>query len=183
MALLENKMRNRIKLSIEELNQWLNYDPNNGEITWGNTPTSGRGFTKRIPGTVAGTLSKQGYMFVMIKGVNYSWHRLAWALTYKQWPKYTIDHIDKNKQNNRLENLRDVPQTLQQRNRANLNINNTTGYPGVVLRKDTGKYQAFIDVNYKRITIGCFNTAEEASAARKTYIITNHLGYEHRAIQ
>jgi hypothetical protein len=176
-------MRIRTKLSIEELSQWLSYNPNNGEITWNRPPSSGKGSAKRISGKIAGRLATNGYMTVMICGVNYDWHRLAWALTYGQWPKHTIDHIDKNKRNNRITNLRDVTQELQQRNRADLNINNTTGYAGVRFRKDTNKFSAFVMLNYKHVTIGCYNTAEEASAARKNYILINNLGYEHRAAQ
>lgn len=122
-------------------------------------------------------------MSVMIMGVNYYWHKLAWALTYGNWPEHTIDHIDKNKLNNRITNLRDVTQEFQQRNRADINVNNTTGYAGVHFRKDTKKYAASIMVNYRQITIGSFDTAEEASAARKNYIMTNNLGYEYRAAQ
>jgi hypothetical protein len=94
------------------------------------------------------------YKKFVIKG-----HRLAWYLHYGQLPKNHIDHIDGDRLNNRISNLRDV---TQQQN----NWNNTAA-KGYSLYKKTSKYKARILINGNDIHLGYFNTEQEA---RKAYL-------------
>ena len=75
-----------------------------------------------------------------------------------------VDHINRNKLDNRKENLRIVSQLINSRN-CSLSKNNTSGLNGVSLM-DSGKWRAYINLNYKQKHLGCFNTKEEACAKR-----------------
>lgn len=77
-----------------------------------------------------------------------------------------IDHINRNRLDNRRVNLRFVTQHVNCMNH-NLSSANTSGYTGVKLRKDTKRWSASIMVNYKSIALGCYGTKEEAIEARR----------------
>jgi len=80
------------------------------------------------------------------------------------YPASKIDHINGNRSDNRRSNLRLCSHRENLRNRGATKAN-TTGYKGVHLRKDTGKFQAHIKANGKRKSLGCFQTAKEAAQA------------------
>ena len=86
--------------------------------------------------------------------------------------KPCVDHIDNNKTNNKLENLRFATNQENNRNKK-IAKNNTTGVKGVTTNKSTGKYIAHIKTNSKLIHIGTFKTLEEARDARKEYANIN----------
>lgn len=104
-----------------------------------------------------------GYGQVKMDGKPYFTHRLIWLLAYGEWPEF-IDHINRNKLDNRLENLRAVTRTENQHNHG-LRKNNTSGYIGVYFHKQANKYEAQIILNGKRIYLGLYATAEEAFTA------------------
>ena len=80
----------------------LNYDPDTGDFTW-KVSTSNR---VRV-GQVAGTLRHDGYIRIKVNGKLYLAHRLAWFFVYGVWPVEFLDHIDQDKSNNRINNLRE----------------------------------------------------------------------------
>ena len=86
-----------------------------------------------------------------------------------------IDHIDGNKQNNNIDNLRWVSISENLRNQKKA-INKTSIYKGVYYRKDKKKWKSSIEVNKIRKDFGYFNTEKEASDIRDKYIIDNNLG-------
>lgn len=81
------------------------YDPDTGLLHWLSEP--------RKP---VGPTPSRYYVTVAYKGSSYKAHRLAWLLTFGEWPKDEIDHIDGDRSNNRLGNLRDVPHRVNQMN-------------------------------------------------------------------
>lgn len=83
-------------------------------------------------------------------------HRLAWYLYYGELPKNKIDHIDMNKKNNKIDNLRDV---THQQNCWNQKVK------GYYWHKSNKKYMARITINCKEKFLGYFNTEEEAHNA------------------
>jgi uncharacterized protein involved in copper resistance len=80
-------------------------------------------------------------------------------------PDAVIDHINGDRGDNRIENLRDVSIANNLSNQKRPNAGGASGLLGVHLRKDNGKYSAYIKFNRKRTCLGSFNTAEEAGRA------------------
>ncbi len=123
-----------------------------------------KSFHKRYIGWTAGAVNGRGYMLVRIGSKKYSVHRLAWIISTGSNP-IEIDHINHDKKDNRLVNLREVNRTTQMKNRKK-NSNNTTGSNGVGI--GNGGYIAYTSVNGERFHIGTFDTKEEAVAARQS---------------
>jgi len=83
-----------------------------------------------------GSLDKDGYLIIKIKGLQWKAHRLAWAKYYGQSPKYNIDHINGIKTDNRICNLRDAPQQINVDN-TKKNPNKNTNSIGIYMDKKT----------------------------------------------
>jgi len=90
-------------------------------------------------------------------------HRLAWALHNGEWPSKQIDHIDGDRANNRISNLREATQSQQIMN-SKLRSDNTSGIKGVQQRKYG--WTAYIAVDGKSTYLGHFDTKAKAIAAR-----------------
>lgn len=106
-------------------------------------------------------LNSQGYAHSRINGVLKRLH-----LYLLDFPNRTVDHINRNKLDNRKANLRLCEQRENTRNLSKKK-NNTSGFPGVNLIKKSGKWKARIMVDRKGIHIGHYDTFEEAVEARK----------------
>ena len=121
------------------------------------------------------SLDKDGYrklaLFQNKKYTHFRVHRLV-ALMWLPNPlnKPVIDHIDGNKQNNNVNNLRWATFQENQFNK-NLNSNSTSGVKGITFRKSSNKWEASIMLNGKNIYIGKYTNLEEAKQARKTKAI------------
>ena len=149
------------ELTAEKLRELLHYEPETGIFTR-KVSTSNR---VKI-GDAAGSLDGHGYLQIRVQSRPHKAHRLAWLYTYGVWPKEQIDHINRNRLDNRIANLREVSHKQNQQNRSKPS-NNTSGHPGVVWNKQRSKWQARIRHNYKQIHLGYFSILEEAIAARK----------------
>lgn len=122
----------------------------------------------RKNGTRAGSLRPDGYRNITImkpKKKTFLEHRLLWLLKTGKLPT-EIDHIDRNKSNNSLSNLREVTRSENNLNKG-LQRNNQYGVAGIVFHKLSGKYRAEIKRNNKCTSLGYFNSLEEAIKARK----------------
>jgi hypothetical protein len=147
--------------SYEEIDRTFDYNPETGI------------FTRKIAtarctkiGDIAGHINSQGYVIIKYLGEAYKAHRLAWLLTYKKWPLEDIDHIDGNKSNNSMSNLREVSRSINSLNTRSTS-SNKSGYRGVSLHN--GKWRARIMINGKQTIIGTYDTPEEASQAYLVY--------------
>lgn len=151
--------RNEYKYKIptqERLKQLLTYTPETGEFTWNNTG-SGRRYKE------AGSIKHDGYARITIDYIEYSSHHLAWLYMTGEFPQIDIDHIDRNKANNRWENLR---LATKSQNQANwLNDRGITGYRGI--QRSGRKWQAKIKVNGITICLGSF---EDPTHAEQVYL-------------
>lgn len=108
----------------------------------------------------------KSYIQVRVKGVLHYAHRIVWVLNYGFLEEtMEIDHIDGNGINNKIENLRVVTNQENKRNQR-LMSSNSSGYTGVSFDKRRGRYEAYITIQSKKISLGSFKTAEEAYAIR-----------------
>ena len=142
----------------DDLKASLSYDPRTGVITW-------LARTK-FQGQEAGHSTKRGHRTINRKGIGYQTHRIAWLLYYGSWPSAGIDHIDGDPSNNRITNLREAGQEINNKNRK-LNQNSSTGIAGVSWCKSANKWRAYINVNKRHLRIGHFESFNDAVAARK----------------
>jgi hypothetical protein len=146
--------------TYEEVAEWLCYCPVTGDLRW----NKDRWYNAKA-GDIAGTICPTtGYRRVRLGGKRkVQAHRLAWLLHYGVDPyPLEIDHIDGDRSNNAIGNLRAVTRSQNQFNRQ-LNQNNTSGFKGVYCVK--GRWLALVTHEGQRQTIGRFDTAEEAAAA------------------
>ena len=143
-------------LTAEQLKNVLDYAPDTGVFTWAIRPSKAvkSGFT-------AGCLEKRiGYITIGIAKRVYKAHRLAWLHVYGQWPKGLIDHINGNKSDNRIDNLRDVFADGNSQNVRKPNKRNKSGFMGVIWYQN--KWRASMSVNGKSKWLGDYATPEEA---------------------
>lgn len=152
--------RKSLPLTHERLLEVLDYDPTSGFFLWRQT-TSPRG----LKGSQAGVLRPAGYRVITINRIAYLAHRLAWFYVYATWPEQWVDHINGCRDDNRIENLRDVPPAFNRHNTKQAGRNNKTGFLGVV-KNETGRYVSRITyAGKKNHYLGVFDTPEEAHAA------------------
>jgi len=109
LATRDEKFNRRI--THEDLLEVLDYNPETGVFHWKTAMGS-----RALAGDVAGTFC-EGYWVIRIYGRGYSAARLAWFYMTGDWPVNQIDHIDREKLNNRFENLRDVTAKVNCENR------------------------------------------------------------------
>lgn len=141
---------------IAFLDENVSYDKDLGTFSW----------KKKRQGVVSGkfgNVEKKGYGRVKILGKNYLLHRLAWFIVYRQWPKDQIDHINGDRSDNRISNLRVVDFSGNAQNRHGPQKNNKAGFFGVHVSGN--KWRAQIRIDGKLKHIGLFDTPELASQA------------------
>lgn len=114
-----------------------------------------------------------GYKTVGLGGKNYLEHRVVWFLAHGQWPKGEIDHINRDKHDNRIENLRVVSKSQNARNRG-LMKSNRTGVTGVSI--DGNRFVVKLSIDGKPRSFGRFKTLEEASAIARSQISIRDAG-------
>jgi len=138
----------------------MSYDPNQGIITWKKKPS-----TNVSVGSIAGKLLPTGYRHIRFKQKSWYAHRLAWYIHTGMDPiGWTVDHINRNKDDNRFENLRLACQ-YEQNGNTNLRSDNTSGIKGVTWAKARKKWEAKIHRQSKTYMLGRFQTQEEAAVA------------------
>lgn len=147
-------------ITQKELKKILTYNPETGIFVWLKNKGTARA------GDYAGYI-QNGYNVIMINGSNFRSHRLAWLYVYGEWPKEQIDHINHNREDNKLINLREV---THQENLKNITLkkNNKSGIMGVGWIKQNSSWRAYISSNKKWIHLGSFNDKFEAICARKS---------------
>lgn len=174
--------------SPEMMRMLLDYDPEAGTLTWRERTTA------MLPPSKAGakrtmalhewnarfaakpaltTLHSQGYVCGSVNGYHCLAHRAAWVVFHGQWPNF-IDHINGNKADNRIVNLRAVSRVENQRN-LKLMRSNTSGVSGVGVSLNGSRWLARIWDGNKQVSLGVFDTFDEAVAARRA--AESRLGY------
>lgn len=162
-------------LTHELLLEIILYDPVTGIFTWKTARPKIR------IGQKAGYLHHRGYVNMEIYGKHYTAHRLAWFYMTGRWPADQIDHKNRNRADNRFENLREANNGQQQ---ANSTSQNKTGFRGVTYhpRLKDNPYEAKIKKDGKVKSLGCYPTPQEAHAVYMTvaqeihgeFLLPNH---------
>lgn len=143
------------QLSYERLSSLLFYDPATGIFTW-------RIKTKRKDyGEVAGSPLLAGYIRIVINGEKFMAHRLAWLYMTKVWPTKEIDHINRDRKDNRWVNLREASSSENSCNTA-IRSDNTSGVKGVYWHKRKMKWVVQITANKSKQQLGHFDDFELA---------------------
>ena len=145
-------------LTNARLRTLLSYDVDTGVFTWRATRRNCK------QGAVAGTLDAKGYRRISVDSKVYLAHRLAWFYKTGHWPVCELDHINRQRDDNRISNLREANRTINTQN-TNLRKDNPTGYRGVGWHKASNKWRARIQVNGKMLELGYFDDVEAASTA------------------
>lgn len=149
-----------------ELNRMLSYDPDTGRLIWKVRDDVLLRWNVRYAGREAFTAIRNGYRCGAVHDKAYQAHRVIWAMVHGEWPVYQIDHINGDRSDNRISNLR-LADGFQNAQNAKIRSDNTSGYPGVTFFKDRNQWTARICVNGKKIHLGYFETVELATEARK----------------
>ena len=166
-------------MTPQQLAELLAYDPETGVLTWRRRArelfkTDGEclRWNNRYAGTRAFSLNNHGYRDGMIFRRMYRAHRVVWAIHHGVWPDGQIDHINGDRDDNRIANLRLATRSANCRN-TKLRKNSSSGIMGVSPFK--GRWRAYIRDGGKNIHLGIFSTAAAAAAARKS--AEQKLGY------
>lgn len=151
-----------------EIQNRLKYD--RGKLYW--VKDNG---TNIKAGQLAGTIGGHGYRYINIDNQKYLEHRLVWLYHKGVWPKNQIDHIDGDRTNNRIENLRETDQSGNNKNQS-LRKDNRVGYRGVSWYKQTKRWIVKIGDKNNRHHLGYFDDLHEAISMRLT--AEEHYGYD-----
>lgn len=142
------------------IKEFFTYDAHSGVITWVKN-RGGRG----VAGRPAGALRPDGYIKIRLDNKQLMAHRLAWFLYTGAWPKANIDHINGQRADNRIVNLREATARMNNENLRKANARNKLGILGVVARGN--RFAAFIMSHRKQHYLGLFDSE---SAAHQAYV-------------
>lgn len=144
------------KLTQARLKELLHYDPETGVFTW--RVKKGRAEA----GSAAGTRHNAGYTTLKIDGVKYLRHRCVWLYEYGRWPREEVDHVNGDRGNDTLENLRECSSAENKQN-IPLHGRRPGRLLGAVLTR--GRWRATIRIRGQAVCVGHFDTPEEAHKA------------------
>ncbi len=146
------------KITAEQINEVISYSQETGLFTW--VKNQGRA---RI-GDVVSYKDSYGYIAFKLYGHLRRAHRVAWFLTHGSFPDGDIDHINRDRSDNRIKNLRCVSRSENMENQL-LRSDNKSGFKGVFFEARRNKWRADIAKDKKSKHIGYFDTAEAAFVA------------------
>lgn len=116
-------------------------------------------------GDPVGCIYEYGYLRVKIASDLYMVHQLVWLWHHGYLPEHDVDHVDRNRLNNRIENLRETSRQCNMRNTGN-RADNTSGIKGVVWYRRDGKWMVRVVVNQRQYFLGRHEDFTEAVAHR-----------------
>ena len=155
--------------SAEYLRSRLNYDPETGKFTWKFCEGMSKRWNTRYARKEAGYLNKtRGYVVIRIDGVMYLAHRLAWLWMTGHEPTEEIDHVNRDKADNRFVNLREASRNDNMRNGTGGKRTVNFGLPrGVTPVTGSKGFKAEVRANGHSTYLGTYPTPEEAGEAAR----------------
>jgi hypothetical protein len=142
-------------ITADNVRELYVYDPETGIVSWKSPPSSVK------IGARAGSVQSNGYRVLRHKNKPFQEHRVIWLYVHGVWPPQYIDHINGNKTDNRLSNLRLATPKQNCWNAKTRKRNG--GLPGT--SKQYNRWNAKISINGERRFLGCFDTEQEAHQA------------------
>ena len=147
-------------LDSTRIREILDYNPDTGEFYWKIKSN------KRAPiGAKAGGITNGGYGYISYLNKRYSMSHLAWIHFYGKPPLMYLDHINGNRFDNRISNLREATPAENMQNIRKAPKNSSHGFLGAYFDKDKNLWRSKIRVNGAKKSLGYFKTPEEASTA------------------
>ena len=176
------------KHTIEQLKSLLSYSPENGSLTWkyrdvsmfrdstNQTASAAcNGFNTAYGGQPALVcVGNHGYRHGVIQRVRYLAHHVCWAIHTGEWANEEIDHINGDRLDNRIANLRAVSRSENCKN-LSMRSDNTSGHTGIDFVKKRNKWRARIGNEQ----IGYFESISLAIEAREVALIGNGYAKDH----
>lgn len=159
-------------ITQQRLKSLLSYDKETGGFVW-----IGSKNRKVKNGSLAGSIDSSGHSQIKVEKRSYSAHRLAWLYVYGEWPKMQIDHINGNRTDNRIANLRDVSASINSQNKRNATSSNkSSGLLGTHWHRAANKWAATIKTCGITKHIGLFESKEDAHKAYLHVKRIDHIG-------
>ena len=164
-------MSERTLPPVDLLRQLVYYNPETGILTWRKRDANAMNpkyvdrWNARWAETEISSEDKDGYIVLRRNGCRLLAHRAAWAITYGDWPKNHIDHINGVRNDNRIKNLRDVSRQENNKN-SSLRSDNVSGVVGISWDNNKSKWTARIKAGNKYKFLGYFDLKDDAVAAR-----------------
>jgi hypothetical protein len=166
-------------MDIESISKVLYYDPETGIFNWKprerimfNSDRDFKTWNTRFSGKKTGSKGSNGYLTIRIHNKLYLAHRLAYAIHHRKVPNI-IDHIDRDRTNNRIINLRNTDRLGNCLN-CKKQPGTSSKYKGVSWHKQTKKWHAQCMVSGKRINLGLFECEEEAYFSYLNFMKKSH---------
>jgi len=159
----------REDITQDYLKSRLTYSPEDGAFYWKRKPVVGKqgaGWNIKYVDKRAGYISISGYELIRIDYLTWRAHRLAWLYVHGRMPASDIDHINHDRSDNRIINLREVTGGDNQKNKS-MHKNNTSGTAGVIWNPTNENWMTQIRVNYRTVHIGSYAEKRDAIIARK----------------
>ncbi len=145
--------------TIERVNELFDYDRISGLLV------ARVSRNRRRAGTIVGTLTSHGYLRCKFDKDWWFLHNLVWFIAYGKWPVADVDHMDGDKTNNSINNLRECTRSQNKGNSKRHSVPTKSGLKGVTWQSKIEKWQARLMVRGTHLSLGCYNTPEDAHAA------------------
>ena len=171
---LRKALRIEHAFTPDDMRRILSYDPESGLLRWKRNDAYNKTWNTKYEGTLALNFKQpDGYMVGSINKIKAYSHRIAWAIYYGEWPDGEIDHINRNRCDNRIENLRVATRSQNTSNKTKKD-GTYSRLKGVTWHSRGKRWMAQIMKDRVKIYLGSFDTEEAAHEAYKEASLRLH---------